>query len=298
MSVETQLRSAMAEAVVPVIADHDQLVAVARRQGLGIRRRRQALGTVGIAAMVGALALVPGLLPAPGHGGATPTRVLVGAVPQSFDPADTAPITGRSTAAALLYAVGLEASGTATDFRGGVTRSTSDGIVSSAVGFLFTPDGSDAAGRVFVNVDFEPAATQAKDLSPRPPACDIPSMEDCKVTRLSDRAWLRTALDRSSYGDRRGLRRVADLVVHDYDKGGDYFRVVVSAANGDNATDPGETITRRDPVLTGEQLTAIVEQAWWGVRLPAVFTTKGATLEPFTGADHIDGRTVTSSPAS
>ena len=45
MTVETNLRTAMAAAVAPTTPDADQLVIAARRRGLGIRRRRHPWGS-------------------------------------------------------------------------------------------------------------------------------------------------------------------------------------------------------------------------------------------------------------
>ena len=50
MTVETRLRSAMADAVAPTQPDTDRLVTTARRRGMGIRRRRQVLGQMMVSA--------------------------------------------------------------------------------------------------------------------------------------------------------------------------------------------------------------------------------------------------------
>src|SRR5699024_2030725 len=98
------LRDAMEHATETARIDSDALVASARRHGLAIRRRRQALATLGTLGVAGAAAAIV-LTLAPGSGGFDRVAGPAGAVqvlPSGFSPTPTAPFTGRTTAAALL----------------------------------------------------------------------------------------------------------------------------------------------------------------------------------------------------
>jgi hypothetical protein len=287
MTVETNLRAAMAQAVAPEIPDTDRLVSTARRQGLGIRRRRQALGGVGVAAAL-ALAVAAPLTIVGNHGGHGPSPTLVGTQAPTFDSSRTSPITGRSNAAALLYAVGLEAEGTATDFRG---QATSSGEIVMAYGqFSFTPAGSSNPGQVGVNVQFAPPASQAKGGDETPgDRCDT-FMEHCEITHLADGSVLRTYQQTSSYGDRTGLLRVAEI------NRADHLRVVAIASNGSDVTERDEQVNRTEPVLTTAQLVDVVSQPWWGTRLPTYFSEQGDQLKPYAGVEPA-GTTPTDAPA-
>jgi hypothetical protein len=264
----------MAEAVAPFSPDPDALVSVARRRGLGIRRRRQALGAVGAAAAV-ALAVAAPSLVAGDHGVRSPAPMVVGSQSASLDTTQTSAITGRSTAAALLYAVGLQASGTATDFRGQGGEAAGARMVQTYAGFSFTPDGSATAGDVGMNVQYVAPETQAKGEKSRFTRCDT-YMEDCKITHLPDGSTLRTSLQRSDYGGGTGMMWTADLVR------ADHVRVVAFATNGSDVTERDEKITRTQPVLTVAQLEAVVRQPWWGVRVPTYFAEQGDQLSPYT----------------
>jgi hypothetical protein len=271
MTVETKLRSAMADAVAPASPDTDRLVSLARRRGMGIRRRRQALGTIGVAAALGLAVLAPSVI-AGDRGSKPDDGVLVGTQPKSFDLSQTTPIDGRSTAAALVYAVGLQAHGKATDFVG--QGDGADGVRMTFGRFDFTPDSSTAAGEVGVNVQYAPPKTQAKGVKARHLRCDS-YMEQCELTQLADGSVLRTSAQRSTYGSRTGLMRVADL------HRPDGLRVVAFASNGLDISERDEQVTREDPVLTTEQLVAVVTQPWWGVRIPEYFTRAGNELDPY-----------------
>jgi hypothetical protein len=272
MSTETKLRTAMAEAVAPENPDTDHLVAAARRRGLGIRRRRQALAGVGIAAAL-ALAVAAPTVVAGDHGRNSTDAMQVATSPASFDSQDTRPLTGRSAAAALFYAVGLTAAGEGTDFRG-----------ASAVGpagpeaytiFRFTPSGSTTAGEVAVNIDPPVVDDVAKpgDTSREHPGACQSFMTDCVSTRLADGSRLTTYDDLSSHG--AGIRRVAELLRPNG------VRVLASATNGYDVTELDEQISRDEPVLTTDQLVDVVTQPWWGLRLPMYFTAQGEKLSPY-----------------
>jgi len=272
MTVETKLRSAMADTVGRAHPDVDLLVATARRRGLGIRRRRQALGSVGVAAALALAVSVPSFVAGDrGHDGG----VLVGTQPHALGDGPLDPLTGRSTAAALLYAVGLQASGTATDIRGAGDHHM---YPESYVIFRFTPEGSGTFGEVAVNVNsgFTNGNTKPGDDARQQMGRCQAFMRGCTSTRLPDGSRLTTYEDPSSYGDRRGVRRVAELYRPDVD-----FRVLVSASNGSDVTERDEEITRDEPVLTTAQLVAIATQPWWGAKLPAYFTEQGKQLEDY-----------------
>jgi len=273
MTVETQLRSAMADAVAPATPDTDRLVSLARRRGMGIRRRRQALGAVGIAAAV-ALAVVAPTVVAGDHGATSDDSILVGTQPRSFGDGPLYSLSGRSTAAALLYAVGLETRGTATDIRGAEDTGK---YPTSYVIFRFTPEGSETTGEVAINLDsgFTYGSTKpGSEERSRIGRCDETYMKQCTSTRLPDGSRLTTYDDLSSHDG--GVRRVASVYRPDVD-----LRVLVSASNGIDVTELDEQITRTDPVLTSDQLVAIATQSWWGAKLPAYFTEQGAKLEDF-----------------
>lgn len=290
MTTETRLRDAMADAVTPTLPDTDQLVAIARRRGLGIRRRRQALGSVGAAAALGLAVLAPNVV-AGDHGThvspAAPT--IVGTTPVSFDPSRTSAITGRSTAAGLVYAVGLQASGTATDFRGQGDGSTPDGIVMTYGVFEFTPTGTTTAGEIGVNVQYEPPSTQAKGAARHRMTCET-YMEQCWIRHLADGSVLRTSVQHSGHDDHTGLMATADLVR------ADGVRVVAFASNGSDITERDEKVTRDEPVLTIDQLVAVVTQPWWGVELPTYFTRQGDLLKSYNQVGGAAGATPSSSP--
>jgi hypothetical protein len=273
MSIETNLRTAMAEAVAPAVPDTERLVSTARRHGLGIRRRRQALGAVGAAAALAVVVAAPSLV-AGDHGAHAPAPIVVGSQPRTFDPNRTTMITGRSNAAALLYAVGLEATGTATGFRGQGDDVTTDRLVMTYAVFAFTPTGSRAAGEIGMNVQYVPPETQAKP-EKKPYMTCHGYREQCRITHLADGSVLRTSVQHSAYGDRNGVMWTADL------ERPDHLRVVAFASNGSDITERDEKVTRSEPVLTTAQLTAIVTQTWWGPRLPTYFADQGSKLEPY-----------------
>jgi hypothetical protein len=278
----------MAEAVSPFSPDPDALVSVARRRGLGIRRRRQALGAVGVAAAAAVAVTAPSLV-AGDHGVTSPAPIVVGSQSASLDTGKTSPITGRSTAAALLYAVGLQASGTATNFRGQGDDVTTDRLVMTYAVFDFTPTGSRAAGEIGINVQYVPPETQAKpEKKPYMTCHGYP--EPCSIEHLADGSVLRRSVQHSAYGDRSGVMWTADL------ERPDHLRVVAFASNGSDITERDEQVTRDEPVLTTEQLVAIVEQPWWGTKLPTYFAEQGDQLRPYNAVGGAAEASPSSSP--
>lgn len=285
MSTETKLRAAMADAVAPAHPDTDRLVTTARRQGLGIRRRRQALGTLGMAAAIGLAVLAPNVV-AGDHGGRSEDATRVGNSPAGLDTQDTSPITGRSTAAALLYAVGLGASGTADHVRG---QGGGDGPDTYAV-VRFTPTGAQTTGEIGINVQHygDLVSKTSAGSGDKLGEC-LAFMDNCVKTALPDGSRLLTYDDRSAYHGQRGLRRVAELYRPDG------VRVVTSASNGFDITERDEQVTTDEPVLTLDQLVAIDRQPWWGPELPTYFATQGEALT----YDEIGGSVeATTSPSS
>jgi hypothetical protein len=288
MSTETRLRSAMADAVAPAVPDTELLVSTARRRGMGIRRRRQALGAVGVAAALGLAVLAPTVIAGDnGSNGTVADSVTVGPAQATFDPDKTSGITGRSTAAALLYALGAQVPGTAADFRG--QGSGGEPPHTYAV-FRFTPEGSQAAGEVGINVQHfgDDVTKPGDDASDKVGRCDS-FMENCLATTLPDGSKLITYDDRSDYQGKNGFRRVADLYRPDG------VRVVASASNGFDITERDEQIIGDQPVLTTDQLVAIVSEPWWGAELPTYFAAQGDTLKPY---DEIGGAVAEPTPGA
>ena len=291
MTVETKLRSAMAEAVAPAHADMDHLVAAARRRGMGIRRRRQALRAVGVAAALATVMLAPSVVAGDREQVRGPaTAGAAGTDPVTLDTTTTDPFDGRSTAAALLYAVGLAEEGTATGFHG-----QGDPAVfgETYAYFRFTPSGSETAGEVAINVqpNFFGSTVKPGDAPAERTAACQSWMQHCSSSLLPDGSRLTSYDDRSGHGDKRGVRRVVSLYRTDG------VRLLASASNGYDVTEKDERITRDDPVLTTDQLTTVVEQAWWGARLPHVFTEQGNDLQPYTQIGHEDA-VATATPSS
>jgi hypothetical protein len=275
MSVETNLRDAMAAAVAPTHPDTDQLVSASRRRGLGIRRRRQALGSVGVAAALGLAVLAPNVVA--GDRGSEPGPATAGDAASALDPSVTRPFTGRSTAAALAYAVNEQVAGTAAGFHG---QETVGQHPESYAYFRFTPAGSDTAGEVGVNVqpdfgvgDVPKGVAGEKATVSEPATSDCQDwMEQCVATTLADGSKVTTYEEYSHYTAQRGVRRVAAVYRPDG------VRIIASASNGFHVSERNEEITRPDPVLTAAQLTAIVTQPWWGPELPKLFADQGREL--------------------
>jgi hypothetical protein len=275
MTLETQLRSAMADAVATARADTDHLVTVARRRGLGIRRRRQALSVVGVAAALAVVVSAPSLV-AGGHdkdaGPTAPTGVA--SSPVVLDTTRTDPFSGRSTAAALLYAVNLAARGAATDFHG---QGGPGELGETYAFFRFTPAGSTTSGEVGINVqpNFFGSTVKPGDAPGRRDAQCQSFMQSCTSTLLADGSRITTYDDRSDYGAKRGVRRVVELYRTDG------VRLAASASNGYDITERDEKVTRDEPVLSTAELVAVVSQPWWGPRLPTYFTEQGAQLDGY-----------------
>lgn len=276
MSTETKLRAAMADAVAPVHPDTDRLVATARRQGLGIRRRRQALGTLGVAAAIGLAVLAPNVVA--GDHGAEPgpaATTTTARTAETLDLQDTSPFTGRATAAALMYAT-LQAApdGLAGQF---AWEDPSPGPTGETYARFQLHVGSEKPGEVGINVQPGFTGDAAHDVS----TCSS-WMRACVVDPRPDGSVLVTYEEPSTYGS-GGYRRVASLLR------ADDVRVVASASNGIDVTERDEQVTREAPPLTMAQLVGIVEQPWWGPELPTYFVHSGAELHGDSISGTVDG---------
>lgn len=258
------LRDAMERATDAARIDPDALVTTARRHGLAIRRRRQALATLGTLGVAGAAAAMV-LTLAPGGGGFAHVAGPAGSVavlPSGFSPTPTSPFTGRTTAAALLYSAQKQAP----DARTADFRWQDPGAVAGETYAMFrlTPAGSDKPGEVGINVQPGMAGDVGK-------SCEPSYMDHCKTVTKPNGSILRTYDDLSGK-DPAGIRRVAELLRPDG------VRVVAYASNGLDVTENDEQITQTDPVLGFDQLSAIVSQSWWGPELPTYFTAIGHEL--------------------
>lgn len=265
-----KLHDQMNHAVADITADAGALVTQARKRGLGMRRRRQVLSTVGAAAAVaaivgGALALQPGGDTSRETGAATDPTGSSSATTQS---GGTVPLTGRATAAALMAAVDEVADGAFSDFSGQDPYPSSDTGLQSYAQFRLTPDG-EGFGVVGVNVqplsilDLRDCAegdkTCEKEIRPAAYTCDHEFMHDCEATVLPNGDTLRTYRD-----DVTGIRLVAELLSPERE-----LRVLASATNGLDLPNSQWDTKRPDAVLTIDQLSDVVSQPWWGFELPA-----------------------------
>ena len=265
MSVETNLSAAMADAVAPTRPDVDELVSASRRRGLGIRRRRQVLGSVGVAAALGLAVLAPSVVAGDRGSEAGPT-VSSGTTPQTIDVADTSPFTGRSTAAALQYAT-LEVAPDGRTSHVAWQDPVGSGSGETYARFQLALPGDAENGEVGINVQPNFGGKAAQDVR----TCSD-WMRNCTVDRRGDGSVLVTYEDVSTYGS-GGYRLVASLLR------ADDVRIVASASNGIDVTERAERVTRETPPLTAAQLVAIVDQPWWGPELPTSFARSGEKLE-------------------
>jgi len=260
------------DAVDDVTADLDALTNDARHDGLRQQRRRQVVGVVGasaaVAAIVGGTFLLQLGTEAPPKDDTSPS---VAAAPDDLPDdlsGETAPATGRMTAAALMAAVDEVADGTFANFAGQDSRGNPppyDAGVDAFGEFEFTPtDGG--AGEVQVNVQPIEILYGNDDLPPAESKCRK-WMHVCSVSTLPNGDILRTWRD-----DLQGIRLVAEVLSEA--RG---LRVVASATNGFDLGDEWDA-TRPDAVLSTEQLTDVVSQPWWGLELPEEFVEPGDNL--------------------
>lgn len=264
-------------------ADHradrraDTLTRTAPRRGLGWRRRRRALTTVGTAAAALAIGaptytLVPG-----GPSRATPDTLTAPTAAADPHGERTVGITGRSTAAILLEAIGEQravAIETAS-IRGG------GGVdVVDADGAVIVPAAQNSETYAELRaVDEGFSMLVAVDVQPLGPVASAPGTEctasyalACRVTPLLDGSLLRSYRDEES--TRGKTRHVAELISERRD-----LRVVVEAT-----VERGEA-----PLLNGSQLAAIATYPAWGHQVSADYAAQGEALTSWESIDPVAG---------
>lgn len=236
------------DVVADVDIDLSELTVIARRRGLALRRRRQALASFGavvaIAAVTtGGLALQRGaddrMMPSDSTSNVPPTSAV------------TYPNTGRATVASLEAAVATVKQGTFTHAFG---QGPADGVTGDSYGQadFYSADGH--SGQVQVNVQ----SLSILDGEQLPYAC-LSFMSDCTIRHLADGDTLRLYTDRSSKA--HSTLTVAELL-----SPARHLRVVGGVLDGFNLSD-GFRSTGAAP-LSQRQLAQVVTQPWWGFRLP------------------------------
>ncbi len=272
------LRDHMEDAVGTTTTDLGRLSQDSRRQGLKLRRYRQAISGVGAAAGVAVVLTTVHLVTGGSSVGSTgghakvDTPVAATLTPSAEPSQEPAPttvrLTGRSTVAALRAAVGTTTAGTFGGYAGQADHDTYGELV-------LTPADRTGVGVVGVNVQHGSILDgQAFD-------CSTTWMVDCQVRTLDNGDRLRTYQDQpvaSTQGT--GLRVVAELLTRDRS-----LRVLASATNGFDLGADEWDVTRPDPVLDVAQLSRIVSQPWWGFQVPRRFETAGEALTPYTDLD-------------
>lgn len=272
-----KLADQMRDAVDDVLADTDNLIARARRDGTRQRRRRYALGAVGAAAAVaaivgGTLVLQPGGSPGDGTSG---DRHATGRTTSPTLSGETGKATGRGTAAALAAAVAEVSDGEQSAYGGSSLAPYEEDTGFETTGDLqLTLAGGGNAGEVFLNLqdlavlDEDPGCNDKwETCDPQPPAhytCQG-YMEDCRARELPNGDTLRTYRD-TSEGD---VRLVAELLSPARE-----VRVLASSVNG---------------VLSTEQLVDVVSHEWWGKQLPVEYLQAGRELTDYTDRSTVVG---------
>ncbi len=284
-----KLKDALEDAVADTTVDVSSLAWEARRAGLASRRRRRALGAVGVAAT---LALVGGVtwLALPGGGDDTardpardPAFVTAPVEAPGGLSGRTGPVTGRGEVAALIASVDEVTEGddgTYADFRG-------TGGPEPMAEFLFT---SDDAPEGLVQLDLQPLDGPLGDYIGQPPyTCGETYMRECTVVDLPGGDALRTYVDRVSGSDPGFQRNVAEVISQA--RG---LRLVLGATT----TSQSETdVVRSEPPLTLAQLSSIASQPWWTLTsLPVEYLEEGeqlASYEPLCRDQIEDDHTIT-----
>lgn len=280
----TTLRDQLNAAVDDVHPDLVALTRAAQRRGGRIKTRRR-LAMAGAGLVVAAVVATP-LATSPGPGSAA-RLADPAALADPVDTTHTAPMTGRSLAAALAYGIDQVAPGTSGPFVG---QGPVLGELDSFASTTFVPDDGRGAGQVAINVQHitldEPAVSEAveqtKDategLAPeahdqRLGTCHEDWMAHCVRQRLAGGilvTWTEALPDRNGPD---GTMNVADYYTDDG------IRVVVSASNGVEHPDSQVEVTRENPPLGIDDLTTIATLDWWGAELPAEFTQAGEQLD-------------------
>lgn len=285
--LDRRMHDDMRDAVADVSADPDLLVRSARRQGTGLRRRRQATVVLGSVAAVMAVGF-GGYLATTGGDDRAPADQ-ASDVPAAGQPAEQpaskqtnasssqpVPLTGRSTVAGLQEAIEGLAKGTFSDFAG---QGDSQGEFKDTYGELFfTPADGSGRGQVGINVQDGSILDEGKGIDF---TCGQSFMNDCAVVRLPNGDQVRTYQDPSDgAGD---IRLVAELLTKDQS-----LRLVASATNGEDLGGNEWNITRDTAVLDRDQLTEIVTQDYWGFSVPQRLKTAGDALAPYEDYDAVD----------
>lgn len=270
------LHDTMHDAVDNLTADLPALTTASRRRGLAIRRRRQALSTVGPAAIV--IAIIGGGYTL-SHDTADPSprdRVASEAPFAGPATAGIAPITGPGTAAALTAAIEEVADGTFSGPRGQGPMdidptTTADNEVYADV--LFSPATGGPAGLVGINLQDLSILEEECRVAPCPTRtptydCTESFMVDCAIEHLPGGDVLRTYTDLSSGSAEDYRRLVAELL-----SPARHLRIVVAASNTSTSE---KSVVRRDPVLDHDQLRAVATQPWWDLKtLPSEYVEAG-----------------------
>jgi hypothetical protein len=285
--MNNQLHDLMHRDVRELNPDLTALTIAARRQGLSIRRRRQALSTVGAAGIVAVVVVAATQLPWASSDTRTPSATTpASALPTPTSPLDvpgTAALTGEGTAAGLRHALESVADGRSTDFAG--QSSTVEASRDSYGELRWHPADGSGFSEVGLNVQmgFDEDIYRCTQWQVA-----------CTVTR-SGGATLMTFEEVTRTSGGNGIRVTADLLR------ADGVRVVASATNGEDLPANKWRITRPRPPFTAQQLTRVISQPWWGPRLPAGLQQAGKSLIDYTdlnanGGDWIDGQPPKATP--
>lgn len=290
MDLHDLMRESVDHATRRTPIDTVALAASAQRDGARLRRRRQGLALGGSVAAIAVLTL--GVSALPGFGGseapeaayadtsATPAPPVVSPAPTDgtttdplvsetpAPPASLVPITGRATTALLRDLALAQRPGAASEYAGQDAGGEPYGE------FVLTPEGE---GLGVVGINVQPIAIldgEPRDCSPR-------FMRQCQVTTLDNGDLLRTYAEPGvPTAGGQGQRIVAELLSPE--RG---LRVVASATNGRDLPNNKWDLTRVDPVLDFGQLSAIVLDSQWGLRVDQRYVAEGRDLAPFRDFD-------------
>ena len=275
----TDLQDALHRAVDDLHPDLARIADSARRRGLGIRRRRQVLGAVGAAVSVTAVLAGSALLVDPRTGQQPsadgPARTRLAPAPV-FDVADgTRPLTGAATTAGLRDTMASLQAGHADDFAG----QQSPGRIRESYGTL-TWHPLDGSGVSVLGVNVQPRLYYGRGIF----RCSA-GQHRCEVTHPTPDSTLMTYEEHTRTDAGTGITLVVDLLR------ADGLRVSAHATNGLDLGGDRWRVTRARPALSVAQLTTLVQQPWWGRRLPTALGEEGRRLPGYADLD-AGGRTV------
>jgi hypothetical protein len=265
--VSTSLHDLMHRAVEDTAPDLGRISTAARRRGLAIRRRRQALSAVGAATAVVVIVVGAGQLggltqhEAPAAG--APRASESASTPASPTPVRTVPITGRATVAGLISSVSAVAPGTPSALRGQGSADSSD-----TYGEMRW-DPPDGTGISVIGINVQPAFQSTEIYRCR--AWQV----SCRVIRRAGGATLMTYEEHTPTAAGDGIRAVADLFRTDG------VRVVASSTNGIELPASRWRLTRTRPYLSTSQLYRVVAEPWWGPTIDARLQQAGQRLHPY-----------------